>query len=99
MPFEIRPGIRRLFRLAIRRADHIRADQDDEIRLHLALRTEQLIREGLAADAARAEAHRRFGPTEEARRALHASAKRREDHMHIREALGAWLQDFRLAVP
>ena len=49
-PSEIRPGIRRLFRLAVRRADHTRDDADEEIRLHLRLRAEQLVREGLSPD-------------------------------------------------
>ena len=34
----IRPGIARLFRLAIREPERARADADDEIALHLALR-------------------------------------------------------------
>ena len=66
-PREIRPGIRRLFRLALRRPDDAAADMDDEIRLHLALRTEQLIREGRTPVAARAEAEARFGAPDGAR--------------------------------
>src|SRR5215207_7760246 len=82
---EIRPGIRRLFRLAVRRPEYARAEADEEIRLHLQLRTEQLVREGLSPDAARAEAERRFGPLDEARARLHTSATRREDRMRLRE--------------
>jgi len=82
---EIRPGIRRLFRLALRRPEHTRAEADEEIRLHLQLRAEQLVRDGLAPEAARAEAERRFGSLGEARSRLHHSARRREDRMRMRE--------------
>src|SRR3712207_2443392 len=95
--FYIRPGVRRLFRLAIRRRDLTRAEADDEIRLHLALRTQQLIRDGLAPDAARAEAERRFGPPDEARKTLHTSAERREDRMRMREWVDAVRRDVRMA--
>jgi predicted permease len=95
--FEIRPGVRRLFRLATRRPDSVRAEADEEIRLHLRLRTEQLIREGLSPGAARAEAERRFGSLDEARRSLHSSAQRREDRMRMREWLDAARRDLRLA--
>jgi predicted permease len=86
---EIRPGIRRLFRLAVRRPEAARAEADEEIRLHLQLRTEQLMREGRSPADARAEAERRFGPIDEARARLHTSAARREEHMRIRE----WVDD------
>ena len=62
---EIRPGIRRLFRLAVGR--HTQDEADDEIRLHLQLRTDQLMREGLSPADARAEAERRFGSIDEER--------------------------------
>ncbi len=42
----IRPRVRRRFRLALRRAALREADVDDEIRLHVDLRAEQLVREG-----------------------------------------------------
>jgi len=38
----VRPGIARLFRLAVRREDRTVAEADEEIALHLALRTDQL---------------------------------------------------------
>jgi putative ABC transport system permease protein len=95
--FEIRPGVRRLLRLGIRRRDVIRAEADEEIRLHLTLRTQQLMREGLSPAAARAEAERRFGPPDEARQRLHTSAQRREDRMRLREWLDAVRRDLHLA--
>ena len=59
MSAEIRPGIRRLLRFITPRSTA--RDADDEIRLHLKLRTEQLIAEGMSPAAAREEAERRFG--------------------------------------
>ena len=49
----IRPGIRRLFRLAFHRREDAARDVRDEIRLHVELRTEQLIGGGMAPDEAR----------------------------------------------
>jgi predicted permease len=95
---EIRPGIRRLFRLAVRRRDLAEQEADEEIRLHLALRAEQLAREGLTPEAARAEAERRFGPVDEARARLHGSATRREARLRLGDRLGAFAQDVRFAL-
>ncbi len=94
---EIRPGVRRLFRLPARRGADPAGEVDEEIRLHLELRAEQLERRGLAPEAARAEAARRFGPLDEARRRLHGSAGRREDRMRVREWLGGAGRDLRVA--
>jgi predicted permease len=94
---EIRPGVRRILRFMGRRPERVRAEADEEIRLHLALRTQQLMSEGLSPDAARAEAERRFGTSNEARQQLHDSAQRREERVRMREWLDAALQDLRLA--
>src|SRR4051812_9461599 len=91
---EIRPGIRRQVRLPLRRTDRAREEMDDEIRLHLQLRTEQLVREGFTPEGARREAARRFGledGDDEARTRLHDSAARREDRMRWHE----WLSGVR----
>src|SRR5215208_6231216 len=95
---DIRPGIRRLFRLALRRRDLTHAEVDEEIRLHLALRAEQLVRDGLSPDMARAEAERRFGLADDARTNLHSSAERREERMQLRELVDAVQRDLRIAV-
>jgi predicted permease len=95
---EIRPGIRRLFQLAARRAERVRDEADDEIRLHLRLRTEQLVREGWTPEAARVEAERRFGPLAEAREDAHRSARRREERMRVREWLDTVRQDLRYSI-
>jgi predicted permease len=87
----IRSGVRRFFRLALRRDDVIARNVDDEIRTHLVLRAEQLEREGFPLEAAREEAVRRFGPVDAARRGLQARARRRERTLGFRE----WLEDVR----
>jgi hypothetical protein len=84
---EIRPGVQRLFRLP-GRPEHVARDVDEEMRLHLELRAEQLVQRGLTADQARAEAARRFDPAgslSEARTRLHTSARRREGRLQLRE--------------
>src|SRR5688500_3218389 len=94
----IRPGVARLFRLGIRRRDITSDDVNEEIRLHLALRVQQLQAQGYSLADAQAEAERRFGPTDEARERFHHSAARRESHMQTRELLDALRQDLRIAV-
>src|SRR5687767_14898335 len=94
----VRPGIARLFRLAVRREDRAVSEADEEIALHLALRTEQLRRAGLSPEAARAEAERRFGPLEEARGTLHKSATHRESRMRIQDWMEGVRQDLRYAL-
>ena len=94
----VRPGIARLFRLAVRREDRAVSEADEEIALHLALRTEQLRREGLSPEAARAEAERRFGSLDEARGTLHKSATKRENRMRIRDWIDGVRQDLRYAL-
>src|SRR5262249_55182756 len=73
-------------------------EADDEIRLHLQLRTEQLMREGLSPEAARAEAERRFGEVEEERSRFAHAARRREGRLQLREWLGSVRQDARYAL-
>lgn len=99
-PGEVRPGVARLFRLAVRLrgGDSVRAEVNDEIRLHLQLRAAQLAAEGMAPDAARAEAERRFGPLHEAHERLFTSARRREDRMRTHEWLDALRHDLRFTV-
>ncbi|MDQ3604915.1 MAG: permease prefix domain 1-containing protein, partial [Gemmatimonadota bacterium] len=94
----IRPGIRRILRLPLRSRELAEQELDEEIRLHLELRIEQLERQGLGPDEARAEALRRFGPPEEARRLLQRAAQRRERRLRVREWLDGARQDVRYAV-
>jgi putative ABC transport system permease protein len=94
----IRPGIRRLFRLPIWRRDLAEQELDEEIRLHLEMRAEQLERQGLPPEAAREEARRRFGPMDEARHALHQAARRRETRLRTRDWLSGVRQDLRYTI-
>lgn len=87
----------RLFPGPRRSRDVVAGEVDDEIGLHLDLRAEQLVRRGLSPEAARAEAARRFGSLDEARRRLHTSAQRREDRVQMIERLDAFWQDLRYA--
>lgn len=93
----IRPGIRRVFRLPIWRRDLTDHDFDDEVRLHMEFRAEQLQRGGMSADAARAEARRRFGAGDESHRALRSAAHRRDKRLRSREWLWGLLRDVRYA--
>ena len=98
----IRPGIRRLFRLAVRRWRGIpaiaRDDVDTELDSHIALRTDALVREGWDADDARREALRRFGSLDDARHGLRAARVTQERSMHIREWVTDLSSDIRYAV-
>ncbi len=96
MSAEIRPGIRRLLRFITPRS--ARRDADDEIRLHLRLRTDQLIAEGMSPETARAEAERRFGPIDEERKNFHDAARRRERRVQSRDWIDAARGDIRYAL-
>jgi hypothetical protein len=61
MSFEIRPRIRRAFRIALRRRHLTTTDVDQELELHLELRVQQLVAQGFTRDQAIIEAERRFG--------------------------------------
>src|SRR5262245_25913133 len=87
----------RLFKLAIRRPGVTAGEVDEEIRLHLELRAEALMSEGLPPERARAEALRRFGALGPARHTLHHAAQQRERTMQLRESLEALAQDLRYA--
>jgi predicted permease len=88
----IRAGIRRVFRLALRRRDHWEAEVEDEIKLHLALRAEQLMAAGRDPNTAYVEAVQRFGSPTESRARLLEAARHRERKMERTE----WLADLKL---
>jgi predicted permease len=94
----IRGNVRRLFQLALRRRDRWEREVEDEIKLHLTLRAEQLMAEGRSADEAYAEAARRFGPLGESRARLLEAARHRERTMSRTEYLSDLEQDLRFAV-
>ena len=91
----IRDGIRRFFRLAIRREELARQDVDREVAFHIDARIRQLIAAGLSPDAARAEAERRFGDVDRTRMELSASAIRHEAQLTMRDRIDALLADLR----
>src|SRR5262245_28103947 len=91
----IRPGVRRLLRLPLRRWSTVDERVEDEIRLHIELRIEQLVRRGLTRAEARREALRRFGPLRSARRRLRHTARRKEGVMGVRETLANISLDIR----
>ncbi len=92
---EIRPGIRRLFRLVTRRTARVEAE--DEIRLHLELRTSQLVSVGVSPSIGRAVAERGFGSIDAERARFEESARRRLRRMHLREWIESVRQDARYA--
>ena len=94
----IRPGIRRLFDLTLRRRDRVKHDVEEEIALHIDLRAEQLRARGTGPDEARLEALRRFGTLDLALPAMAQTAYRRDRRMGIREWLEATAQDTRYAL-
>jgi putative ABC transport system permease protein len=94
----IRSGIRRWFHLALRRRDHWEREVEDEIKLHLALRVEQLIANGATPDDAYREAIRRFGPLTESRARMIDAARKREEHMRRTEYFADFKQDLSFAL-
>lgn len=74
------------------------ADAEDELAFHLAMRTDDLVRQGLPEPEARARAEREFGDIGRVRRELRSLARERtrgRRRVRLREALG---QDLRLAL-
>jgi putative ABC transport system permease protein len=94
----IRDGIKRVLHLALRREDRWARDVEEEIKLHLALRAEQLMNEGHPPTAAYDEAMRRFGPLHESRARMLDAARHREVRMHRSELLGDLGQDLSFAL-
>jgi putative ABC transport system permease protein len=91
------PGLRRLFRLATGRSTSV-DDVEEELRLHLDLRAEELIAEGMAPAAARVEALRRFGDLSDIRRSVGRIDRERERAMRRAEWLDSILGDLRHAI-
>jgi predicted permease len=99
MRFDIRPGVRRLFRLTPHDDTTARAEADEELQSLLAERTDCLVARGMAESDARAEAHRRLGTdVERVRDHLRRSAERRGRRMRLREYAADFAQDVRYAV-
>jgi putative ABC transport system permease protein len=99
MRFDCRPGVRRLFRLPLRRPHAAHADVDAELDALIAARVDDLVARGMTPDSARDEALRRLGANiESVRRQLHSSAEHRERRMQGHEHFENLAQDLRYAV-
>jgi predicted permease len=94
----IRHGIRRWFHLSLRRSDRWEQEVEDEIKLHLTLRAEQLTAQGASPSEAFAEAVRRFGALDESRARLVEAARHREAYMQRTEYLSDLRQDVTFAL-
>ena len=98
MRFDLRPGVRRLFRLPLWTRAALRHDIDDELESLIALRVEHLVARGMSAGDARAEAIRRLGGSlDSARLQLQTSATHRERRMRFSEFLDSARQDVQYA--
>jgi predicted permease len=93
----LRPGIRRLLQLDTWRKRDATRDMRDEMELHIALRTEQLERDGMSAADARAEARRLFAVSESTIDELHAAALERNRTMRGQQRWDAVWHDLRYA--
>jgi putative ABC transport system permease protein len=91
------PGLRRLFRLAAGRSTAA-ADVAEELDLHVALQTEELMAEGMSAEPARIEALRRFGNLSEIQRTVTAIDREQERAVRRTEWLDSLVGDFRQAL-
>ena len=91
MRFHIRPRIRRVFRLALRRRDLVEEAIDEEMRFHLQSRVDQLLARGMTYEEAHRQARGRFGTSwEDAMQRVHDAARTRETRLAMRERLDAW---------
>ncbi|MGH7445149.1 MAG: ABC transporter permease, partial [Longimicrobiales bacterium] len=88
-------SFRRLLGVRLSPARQAALDIEEELRLHLELRTEELMREGMSEEEARREALRAFGDPERASRELLAPARRRMRRMRGLEWLGDIARDVR----
>jgi predicted permease len=98
MTFDIRAGVRRLFRLPAHTRAEIFAELDDELQALLVDRIDALIARGMSPDEARREAIRKLGMSlDDARRELRASAERREHRIRLVDRVDSIAQDLRFA--
>jgi putative ABC transport system permease protein len=97
-PLDIRAGVRRLFRLDVRRPRDAGADADLELGVFIDEQIQYLMARGWPRDAAQAEALRRLGrPPADARAQLHRSAQQRERRMRLHQWLDDAAADIRFA--
>src|SRR6185436_14496121 len=92
-PDVIRDGIRRAFNLALRRKDQWEREVEEEIKLHLTLRAEQLMAHGATPTDAYHQAVRKFGALDDSRARLLEAARHRERQMKRIELFDEIRQD------
>ncbi len=98
MRFDLRPGVRRLFRIPLHSTASIYADIDDELESLIASRVDALLAQGVPPETARAEAIRRLGASiDSVRDQLHHSAEARERRMRLQDYMDDLTQDIRYA--
>lgn len=90
-------GVRRLFRLPRSRGRILR-ELDEEVRVHLAMRVDDLRALGMSEADAEAEALRRFGDSNEFHTYAEGRAARQARRFGAVEWLEAWRQDIRFAI-
>jgi putative ABC transport system permease protein len=90
------PGIRRFLRLPTG-VRGVQAEVDDELRFHLDMRAEELVRRGVSPDDARAQALWEFGDVRSARSELAQIDRRRVVRSGRSEWWGGLWQDLRYA--
>ena len=78
-----------------RRPDAVQADVDEELRVHLDMRVEELVGKGMSIDAARREAVRQFGDLEYTRRYCRTQDERKEAGMRWTLVIEELAQDLR----
>jgi predicted permease len=81
-----------------RRPERVAAEVDEELAAHLAMRAEELQARGLAPEAARNEARRRFGDLEYTRRYCRQQDLKKEERMATGLALEELGQDLRISL-
>ncbi|HEX8702731.1 MAG TPA: ABC transporter permease [Myxococcaceae bacterium] len=94
---EHRWPFRRLLRLVVR-PPALEQDVDEELRFHLELSVERLVKSGMAPEAAREEALRRFGDVTHYREQCVEQSRQREQAMGRARWWGALVQDVRYGV-
>src|SRR5688500_5537267 len=93
---------RRAFRLPLHTPEALREETDEEIRFHIDMRVEQLVRRGVPEAEARAEALERFagrGATlSDAQHELHAFPTRKAARISTLERIGDLARDLRITM-
>ena len=78
-----------------RQPDELQAEVDEELRVHLEMRIEELVAKGMSSDAARREALRQFGDLEYTRRYCRNQDERKEAGMRWNLLVDELAQDLR----